>query len=58
MLVSLFDNPNVLMIPMHHQFDLALIKTTTLEFHFLRDSLVLSLIGGQALTGTELYLLI
>lgn len=48
--------PNVLVFSMHQWFDLFLIKTITLKFYLLRDSLLLYLIGGQVWPGAELYL--
>lgn len=49
--------PNMLIVPMHVPFDPSFIKTVTLDFHFLRDSFLSSLIGGQVWPGAELYLL-
>lgn len=48
--------PNVLMVPIHHWFDLFLIKTITLKFYSLRDSFLLCLTGGRVWPGAELYL--
>lgn len=49
--------PNMLIVPVHVPFDPSFIKTITLDIHFLRDSFLLPLIGGQVLPGAELYLL-